>query len=175
MKNLYSIISQKLCVDIDKLQPDSRFESLGADSLDMVEILMEIEDSYKISFDSEEEETFLKSLCVDDIVKLLKTFPIEDFYLTKSNQYNSVQDMVKNSRVENREDVLVMLDSRSVISQMVALRLRNGVSQKEMAKRMGITKKKLRKIEESSDEKLCVKTMIRYARCLNYKLEIDFI
>ena len=48
-------LSKELEVDIDRVQEDTRFrEDLEADSLDLVELTMELEDSYGIRIPDEE-------------------------------------------------------------------------------------------------------------------------
>ncbi len=46
-------ISNKMEIDIDTLTVETRFkEDLGADSLDLVEMVMEIEDEFEITIDN---------------------------------------------------------------------------------------------------------------------------
>ncbi|MFZ7169626.1 MAG: acyl carrier protein [Bacteroidota bacterium] len=49
-----SIICEKLAVERNQLTPDAKFtDSLGADSLDMVELVMEFEKEFSISIPDE--------------------------------------------------------------------------------------------------------------------------
>ena len=65
-----SILAEQLNVKADKVKPESRIvEDLGADSLDVVEMLMSVEDKFDVSV-SDEEAVTLKT--VNDIVKLLE-------------------------------------------------------------------------------------------------------
>ena len=50
------IIVEKLGVDKDIIKPASTFEDLGADSLDMVEIIMKLEEAFGIEIDDEKAE-----------------------------------------------------------------------------------------------------------------------
>ena len=65
------ILADQLNVKADKVQLESKIvEDLGADSLDVVEMLMSVEDKFNVSV-SDEEAVNLKT--VGDIVKLLET------------------------------------------------------------------------------------------------------
>ena len=64
-----AIVSEKLGVDKDKVKPETSFiGDLGADSLDMVELLMNLEDSFSMSIPDEDAEQ-IKS--VGDAVKYI--------------------------------------------------------------------------------------------------------
>ena len=64
-----SILADQLGLKEDKIKPESRIvEDLGADSLDVVELLMTMEDDFGVSV-SDEEAVNLKT--VADIVKML--------------------------------------------------------------------------------------------------------
>ena len=67
-EKLANIISEKMDIDISLIDMDSTFESLQLDSLDMVEIIMEIEDEFNVSIESAEG---LKT--VADLVKFIET------------------------------------------------------------------------------------------------------
>lgn len=49
-----SIIVDTLAIDKSAVKPESSFESLGADSLDMLEIIMKFEDTFGIEINDEE-------------------------------------------------------------------------------------------------------------------------
>lgn len=66
-----SILMEQLNLKADKIKTESRIvEDLGADSLDVVELLMTMEDNFNVSV-SDEEAVNLKT--VGDIVKMLET------------------------------------------------------------------------------------------------------
>lgn len=66
-----SILAEQLNVKADKIKPESKIvEDLGADSLDVVELLMTMEDDFGIAV-SDEEAVKLKS--VQDIVTMLES------------------------------------------------------------------------------------------------------
>lgn len=52
-----TIISRQLMVDEDELTPDANYvEDLGADSLDTIEMIMELEDEFGIKIPEEDAE-----------------------------------------------------------------------------------------------------------------------
>lgn len=67
-------IAESLSISIDKVTPDKKFiDDLGADSLDVVEIVIALEDEFKVEFneDDAEEITDVQS-AIDYITKLVK-------------------------------------------------------------------------------------------------------
>ena len=56
-KKLFEIASDKSGIDIEKIEMKSMFvDDLGCDSLDMIEMVMEIEDVFDIEFPDEDYE-----------------------------------------------------------------------------------------------------------------------
>lgn len=54
-QKIIEIVSKKLDVEQSKIKPESHFiNDLGADSLDTVELIMEIEDAFSISIPDED-------------------------------------------------------------------------------------------------------------------------
>ena len=47
------IVSETLNIEKDSITPDSTFEKLGADSLDMLEIIMKLEEQFGIEISDE--------------------------------------------------------------------------------------------------------------------------
>lgn len=65
-----SIISDQLGVAEDEIKPDSKFiEDLGADSLDIVELIMAMEEEFETEIPDDEAE---KIRNVNDVVTYLK-------------------------------------------------------------------------------------------------------
>lgn len=60
------IIAQKLSIDKSKITPQSTLQDLGADSLDIVEIIMKVEEQFNIEIDDEKAERMKN---VEDVVK----------------------------------------------------------------------------------------------------------
>lgn len=70
LKKVISIVMDKLGVNEDQVTLESKLnEDLGADSLDKVELIMEIEKEFDIAVNDEDAENVTT---VSDIVELLK-------------------------------------------------------------------------------------------------------
>jgi acyl carrier protein len=55
------IIAEKLSVDLDEVVPEATFvDDLGADSLDLVELIMSMEEEFDIEISDEEAEKLVK-------------------------------------------------------------------------------------------------------------------
>jgi len=56
---LKDLVAKKLSVDIAQVTPTARFQDdLGADSLDLVELVMELEEHFNIEISDEESQNF---------------------------------------------------------------------------------------------------------------------
>ena len=65
------IIEEQLGVDAEKIKPEASFiEDLGADSLDIVELVMAMEEEFEIEIPDEEAE---KLKTVNDVMTYVKT------------------------------------------------------------------------------------------------------
>lgn len=61
-----SIVAEQLGLDISDVHDDSRFiDDLGADSLDVVELIMSLEDEFSLQIPDEDAEKMIK---VSDVV-----------------------------------------------------------------------------------------------------------
>ncbi len=70
LDKIKSLLSSQLGIKEDRIQLKSRIlEDLGADSLDLVELLMTLEDEFNVTV-SDEEAVKLKT--VEDIVKIIE-------------------------------------------------------------------------------------------------------
>ena len=67
LKKIQDIISKYLDIDADSITEESSFKDMAVDSLDMVEIVMEIEDTFHIAIEETEEIQ-----TVGDIIKLIQ-------------------------------------------------------------------------------------------------------
>lgn len=64
------IIAEKLSVELDEVIPDASFvDDLGADSLDLVELIMAMEESFDIEISDDEAE---KLQTVQDAINYIK-------------------------------------------------------------------------------------------------------
>lgn len=71
-EKIQALIAEKLNKNLEDVKPESRLaEDLGADSLDAVEIISELEDTYGIEVDDEIAQD-IKT--VDDLVKCLEKY-----------------------------------------------------------------------------------------------------
>ena len=52
-EKLVAYAVEQLGLDSDSITPESNFETLGIDSLDVVEMIMELENEYGVEFDLE--------------------------------------------------------------------------------------------------------------------------
>ena len=69
-EKLQGIIAEVLNVDADEITPDTTFvDDLGADSLDIFQIIMGIEETFDIEIDNEDAE---KIVTVGDAVEQIK-------------------------------------------------------------------------------------------------------
>ena len=69
-EKLQQIIAEVLNLDVDEITPETTFvDDLGADSLDVFQIIMGIEDELKIEVDAEKAESIVT---VGDAVELIK-------------------------------------------------------------------------------------------------------
>ncbi len=64
-----SIVADQLEIDIDKLTMETTFEEIDADSLDIVELVMTLEEEFELEISDEEIEN-IKS--VGDVVKYIE-------------------------------------------------------------------------------------------------------
>ena len=53
LKDVRAIIAEQLGTDLAKVEPDSKFVDLGADSLDTVEIMMALEEKFGLQLEEE--------------------------------------------------------------------------------------------------------------------------
>ncbi len=65
-----SIIADQLSISVDTLKDDTTLDSLGADSLDRVEIVMNLEDHFTIEINDEAAE---KINTVGDVITYITT------------------------------------------------------------------------------------------------------
>lgn len=68
---IVAIVAEILNIDAASIKPDSAFESLGADSLDMLQIIMKLEETFGIEI-SDEQASHIKTIreAADNIAKM---------------------------------------------------------------------------------------------------------
>ncbi|MBU1023358.1 acyl carrier protein [bacterium] len=71
---LKDLISKKLSVDLSQVTENAKFtDDLGADSLDLVELVMELEEHFEIEISDEDSQNFLTVKDVADYIKKKKS------------------------------------------------------------------------------------------------------
>ena len=75
LEKMKEIIADQLSVEVENVTEASTFkEDLGADSLDLFELVMSLEEEYGVEIPSEDLE---KILTVNDVIEYLKTKGVE--------------------------------------------------------------------------------------------------
>jgi len=69
LEKLKKIVSEQFSVDEDSLTTETKFEDLGADSLDLVELIMAIEEEFDIVVNDEDVENIVS---LGDVVEYIK-------------------------------------------------------------------------------------------------------
>ena len=70
-EKLAALLSEQFGVDVDSITMDTSFEDLGADSLDIVEMTMAVEEEFSLA-DMEEEDP-LGTLTVEHMARYLQS------------------------------------------------------------------------------------------------------
>ena len=68
-EKLKNVIVEVLCVDPDEITMDTAFDDLGADSLDLFQIIMGLEEAFDIEIPSEKAE---KIKTVEEALEMIK-------------------------------------------------------------------------------------------------------
>lgn len=74
LEKIKNIIAGQLNIEEETITQESSFAELGADSLDLFELVMGLEDEYNVEIPSEDLE---KLLTVEDVMKYLKDKGVE--------------------------------------------------------------------------------------------------
>lgn len=69
LKKVVEIVAKQLAAPADTVQPHSKFQELGADSLDQVEIVMALEEEFKISVDEDGAESIVTVQDAADLIE----------------------------------------------------------------------------------------------------------
>ncbi len=72
-EKIIAIITSTLNVDKDAVTDQATFESLGADSLDMLEVIMKLEETFGVEIDDDQAESIQTvGQAIESIQKLLE-------------------------------------------------------------------------------------------------------
>jgi acyl carrier protein len=69
-EQLRNILTEKFSVPEERVQPGAKLEDLGLDSLDMIEVLFEVEDAFNIRVP--EDGTEIRSATIQDLLDTVK-------------------------------------------------------------------------------------------------------
>ena len=91
-------------------------------------------------------------------------------------QHNSVSEMVQSHPEEQdfADQMAKRLASRRMVKALMALRARAGMSQKELAEKIGCKQSKVSKLENGTDESASFGDLIKYTRAVGYDMHIHF-
>lgn len=65
------LLAERLEVDVDTIRPDTELESLGADSLTVVELMFDLEDEFEVSLGDERPSLVVVQDIADNIDRLV--------------------------------------------------------------------------------------------------------
>ncbi len=69
-EKILAIVAEKMRIDVDKITDDSNLvEDLGANSIDVVEVIMALEEEFNVQFD-EDDATDMKT--INDLVSYIE-------------------------------------------------------------------------------------------------------
>lgn len=75
LEKMKELIADQLSIEVEKVNADSKFkEDLGADSLDLFELVMALEDEYSVEIPAEDLQTMAT---VGDVMNYLKEKGVE--------------------------------------------------------------------------------------------------
>ena len=102
LEKLKEIIADQLNVDADSITAESRFkEDLEADSLDLFELVMALEEEYGVEIPSEDLE---KILTVQDVIDYMKNLEALSSYLLSMRLLVSSESLMHVVMVSTMED-----------------------------------------------------------------------
>ncbi|NCD33397.1 MAG: XRE family transcriptional regulator [Spartobacteria bacterium] len=95
---------------------------------------------------------------------------------TKATKYNSVADMVDSLTDDThfKAELEQELNNKSMAKTLFAMRCRRGITQAEMAEKIGCTQSRLSKLENTDNENIKMGDLIDYANVLGLNLSINF-
>jgi len=96
--------------------------------------------------------------------------------MAMGEKYKSVQEMLKNIPAEDSYKELAekRIRGKSLSKFLFYLRCQNGLSQKELANKIGCSQSRVSKIEHAFDKDLTIQDLLDYGKVLNLQLEIGY-
>lgn len=75
LERLQTILTQKFSVPAENVQPGVMLESFNLDSLDLIEVLFEVEDEFKIRI-PQDADSSLKSATIADLIEKIERLQV---------------------------------------------------------------------------------------------------
>lgn len=91
-------------------------------------------------------------------------------------KYRSISEMVNSISTDNsyKELFANRVKGRALSKLLFFIRCKHGLSQKELAAKIGCSQSRISKIEHSIDDDLTVKDLTDYAKAVNLQLEVGY-
>ena len=93
--------------------------------------------------------------------------------MVEKKTYTSTSEMfAKYATPEESNDLNQTITSRKLSKLLFSLRCKNGLTQKELAEKSGMTQSKISKIEHSTDRDLSIGEILDYCQALKFHLNV---
>jgi transcriptional regulator with XRE-family HTH domain len=91
-----------------------------------------------------------------------------------AKEYTSVSEMLADSSADDslKQDTADRIASRQVIKRLLALRVARGVSQSDVAKKMGCTQSRISKLENGIDDDIRLGDLHKYLDALDHDMSL---
>ena len=96
--------------------------------------------------------------------------------MAAGRKYSSVSELyIRHASAEECDSFVKSLNSRKLAKTLFALRSKAGLTQKELAEKIGITQSKVSKIEHAQDVTLTVGDILQYCDALDLQLHVGLM
>src|SRR4051794_34643767 len=94
-----------------------------------------------------------------------------------AKRYGNVVDMMRDLAGDRgfANSLADHLAERRLLTQLIAMRAARGLTQQQIAERLGCSQGRISKLEASADGDLDLRTLLTYADALGFKLELTFV
>lgn len=108
--------------------------------------------------------------------RLYKTTQRKETGVIMEKQYRSVIEMVNDISDDKKftKSVEKEINTRQIAKTLFAMRCKSGLTQADIAKKMGCTQGKVSKIENVLDTDISMGDLLKYCSAMNMQLEINF-